>query len=226
MGENMKEDILEKFYKKCIELQLLKEKELFEIVKFKDKSNCINVIDFDDTKRKFYERINCGKKEYSKDNPYFSFLEGKSCDALKFIFHKRTIDFIEGKSFLEFIKRNTTIDEQKESDQIKKINIQEKIRNSDMLYLNIVQIQELDITEQQRKELRGIDRNFILLIEKNDELTGNLIPLKKLRKNIQDISMEKTFQRIIKLIDDEEINKGYFISYQRILSDKINERYK
>ena len=65
-----------------------------------------------------------------------------------------------------------------------------------------------------------------MLIEKNDELTGNLIPLKKLRKNIQDISMEKTFQRIIKLIDDEEINKGYFISYQRILSDKINERYK
>ena len=124
-----------------------------------DKSCCTNskieVIDFD--KAEEIHRKKCGSTSL------------KSCDALKFMIEEERIDFIEMKSSKNILK-NPKIDTNKKlQKQIDKFDFTAKISDSLHILTAISNQREIDLSGKERKLIKNIPKQAILLTDLNFE---------------------------------------------------------
>ncbi len=122
-----------------------------------DKSCCtiskIRVIDFDDTKTKISIISNLQ--------------DPKSADALKIIPHINRIDFIELKGFSEFIKHNKSRADisEKLEEQIKKFNLNKKIKDSLSLLWLVINQNEFRCNKQEAKQYETVEKNYFVVTD-------------------------------------------------------------
>lgn len=120
-----------------------------------DKSCClksnIEVVDFD--KAEILHREKCGA------------LSLKSCDALKFLPKDKRIDFVEMKSFKNISKNSKINTKDKLQKQITKFDFINKISDSLHIFTAISNHKEINLSGAERKTLKSIPKQAILLTD-------------------------------------------------------------
>ena len=148
-------EILSNFLKKG------EEKKWFEMstIGKLDNSCCTNskidVIDFD--KAEEIHREKCGSTSL------------KSCDALKFLIDKERIDFIEMKSSMNIFKNPKIDTSEKLQKQIDKFDFTAKISDSLHILTAISNQAEINLSGKERKLIKKIPKQAILLTDLNFE---------------------------------------------------------
>ncbi len=152
------EEKVKKFLQRLLAYGLEKEIFMVKAIAQLEKSCCTNsgikVIDFDRTK----EMI-CKEKG-------FQLL--KSCDALKIIPLSGHLHFIEMKGFKKFIEHRfdpEIVVEKQIHKQIVSFDIVKKIRHSVFLLNTIVNLQEFDVTSEERGIFDTIPKQFIIVVD-------------------------------------------------------------
>jgi len=140
----------------------------------------------------------------------------KSCDALKIIANKNTIDFIEFKGWKKFIEwqLGNADEEEKIEAQIKKFRLDEKIIDSLFVLKTMIEHPDFRLTKAEKRAYIEATKRFVVLVDLEDD------PLKELTITLGALAITSSPVRLIKEKMDEmleEISDNNLINLQRPL---------
>lgn len=189
---------------------------LFQKMPIKDisksccKSAMTEVYDFDECKKLVVKGLNI------KDP--------KSCDALKIIRSKNTIDFIEFKGWQDFInnkeKHSGTDDTEKIDRQIGKHQFDVKISHSLLVLNNLILRQDFNVKKKENQIFNKVVKRFIVVVD-IEEQSNNSLDL--LAINLEVLATTSSSVRIESLIEEamqkevDYISEHYLTSSQSLI---------
>lgn len=123
----------------------------------------------------------------------------KSCDALKIISTKNTLDFIEFKGWKKFIEwqLGDANEEEKIEAQVKKFRLDEKIIDSLFVLKTMIEHPEFRLTKAEKRAYIEATKRFVILVDLEDD------PLETLTITLGTLAITSSPVRLIKEKMDE-----------------------
>ncbi len=204
--------MLEKLLNFGIDNDYFKIKEIGQINKSCCKSLSVEVIDFDEVKKKI-------SKEKDMQEP-------KSCDALKILINSDKLDFIEFKGFEEFINRelikeNDEIQDNKISEKIEEFKFNRKIEDSFFILKYILMNKKFEYSNKERDFFDDkVQKNYYILTDLNMDEN----PLEIFNLNLEllsEIHQNKDIHKKISISIKDNLSKiknDYLINPPKLLT--------